>query len=224
MLFDLRSRGRRRTVRVIYLGLALLMGGGLVLFGVGTGNGNGGLLNGLSNSGSGGGAQHQVVSQAERAALTQVKAHPSSPSAWSSLIQADWSAANQSPDFNSTTGVYSAAGRRALTQTTQAYARYASLVKQPDPNVSILAARADVILKNWPAAASAWQNVAVAEGNAPNAFLCWSVTAQAAGNTRIASLAAAKATALVPSASRLQFKQELKAAEAAPTTAAAQDC
>ena len=31
MLFDLRGRGRRRTVRVIYTGLAVLMGVGLVL-------------------------------------------------------------------------------------------------------------------------------------------------------------------------------------------------
>jgi len=36
MLFDLRGRGRRRTVQVIYGGLALLMGSGLVLFGVGS--------------------------------------------------------------------------------------------------------------------------------------------------------------------------------------------
>ena len=35
MLFDLRGRGRRRTVQVIYLTLALLLGGGLVLFGIG---------------------------------------------------------------------------------------------------------------------------------------------------------------------------------------------
>ena len=53
MLFDLRSRGRRRTVQVVYLGLAVLMGGGLVLFGVGTGNGVGGLLNAFSGNGSG---------------------------------------------------------------------------------------------------------------------------------------------------------------------------
>ncbi len=39
MLFDLRSRGRRRTVQFVYLGLAILLGGGLVLFGVGAGNG-----------------------------------------------------------------------------------------------------------------------------------------------------------------------------------------
>ena len=43
MLFDLRGRGRRRTVQVIYLILALLLGGGLVLFGIG-GDVQGGLF------------------------------------------------------------------------------------------------------------------------------------------------------------------------------------
>ena len=37
MLFDLRGRGRRRTVKVVYITLAFLMGGGLVLFGIGGG-------------------------------------------------------------------------------------------------------------------------------------------------------------------------------------------
>ncbi len=50
MLFDLRGRGRRRTVRVIYGGLALLIGAGLVFFGVGAGVGGGGLLNSLTGS------------------------------------------------------------------------------------------------------------------------------------------------------------------------------
>src|ERR1700676_3920864 len=49
MLFDLRGRGRRRTVRAIYIGLALLMGVGLVGFGVGGGLGGGGLFNSVGN-------------------------------------------------------------------------------------------------------------------------------------------------------------------------------
>jgi phage-related minor tail protein len=54
MLFDLRGRHRRRLVRVIYTGLALLIGVGLVGFGVGGGFGGGGLLNAASsNEGSG---------------------------------------------------------------------------------------------------------------------------------------------------------------------------
>ena len=42
MLFDL--QGPRKTfVKVIYLGLAILMAGGLVLFGIGSNNAPGGL-------------------------------------------------------------------------------------------------------------------------------------------------------------------------------------
>ncbi len=51
MLFDLRGRGRRRTVQVIYLGLAVLMGGGLVLFGIG-GATPGGLFDAVSGNSS----------------------------------------------------------------------------------------------------------------------------------------------------------------------------
>ena len=50
MLFDLRGRGRRRTVRVLYTGLALLMGIGLVGFGVGGGFGGGGIFTGLNSN------------------------------------------------------------------------------------------------------------------------------------------------------------------------------
>ena len=51
MLFDLRSRGRRRVIKVIYTMLALLLGGGLVLFGIG-GDVQGGLFDAFSqNSG-----------------------------------------------------------------------------------------------------------------------------------------------------------------------------
>ena len=42
MLFDLRGRGRRRSVQTIYVALAVLMGGGLIFFGIG-GSVSGGL-------------------------------------------------------------------------------------------------------------------------------------------------------------------------------------
>ncbi len=80
MLFDLRSRGRRRTVQAVYLGLAVLMGGGLILFGVGAGNGFGGILNAFTGNGSGNN-QKQVVSQQEKQALAAVKANPNSAAA-----------------------------------------------------------------------------------------------------------------------------------------------
>ena len=78
MLFDLRSRGRRRTVQVVYLGLAVLMGGGLVLFGVGAGNGIGGLLNAFTGGGSSSG-RSPVVSQQEKTALKADPAEAQQP-------------------------------------------------------------------------------------------------------------------------------------------------
>ena len=49
MLFDLRGSGRRRTVKIVYIALAFLMGGGLVLFGIGGGGGiSGGLVDAIT--------------------------------------------------------------------------------------------------------------------------------------------------------------------------------
>ena len=49
MLFDLRGSGRRRTVKIVYITLAFLMGGGLVLFGIGGGGGiSGGLVDAIT--------------------------------------------------------------------------------------------------------------------------------------------------------------------------------
>src|SRR5947208_14029067 len=97
MLFDLRSRGRRRTVQAVYLGLALLMGGGLVPVGVGTGTGGGGLLNAF---GGGSSNQKQVISADEKNARKAVRLTPSDPSAWAALVQARWTSAGQGNNFN----------------------------------------------------------------------------------------------------------------------------
>jgi hypothetical protein len=62
MLFDLSSGKRRRVVQVIYATLALLLGGGLVLFGIG-GSGSGGLLEGIGIGGDSGGGDPQYEEQ-----------------------------------------------------------------------------------------------------------------------------------------------------------------
>src|SRR5919204_3038953 len=112
MLFDLRSRGRRRTVQAVYLGLAILMGGGLVLFGVGAGNGLGGLLNAFTGKGSTAG-QTQAVSQAEKAAIKATQTNPNSAAAWAALVQARWSTArSSSADVNANTGQFTDAGKK----------------------------------------------------------------------------------------------------------------
>jgi predicted Zn-dependent protease len=219
MLFDLRSRGRRRTVQVVYLGLALLMGGGLVLFGVGAGNGIGGLLNAFTGTGSSG-AQSQVVSQQEKSALRQTELHPTDPAGWAALVSARWaSASSDSGDYNSTTGVFTATGKKELAATTAAWQRYVQLIKSPDPNLAILAARAYAALGNYSGAASAWEIESLASPNEAKGYECLAVSAYAAKQTREGDLAMAKALSLTPKLSRKALQSEIEAAKTTPSVA-----
>jgi tetratricopeptide (TPR) repeat protein len=218
VLFDLRSRGRRRTVQVIYLGLAVLIGGGLVLFGVGAGNGTGGLLNGLTGNGSGS-AQNSAVSQATKAAEKAVKTDPGSPSAWANLVQADWTNSQQSPELNATTGVYTTRGKQDLTAATGAWQHYLQLTKSPTVSVSILAARAYEQLGQYSGAGSVWEYVIQADPKSAKGYECLAMNAYAAKQTRKAELAATQATRLVPQLQRLSLKQELSSAKTQPALA-----
>jgi hypothetical protein len=222
MLFDIRSRGRRRTVQGVYLGLAILLGGGLVLFGVGAGNGLGGLLNAFNGSGSSSN-QSSAVSQAEKSAIKATQTSPNDPGAWSNLIQARWSnASSNAADFTSSTGQFTAAGKRELTNLTDDWQHYQSLVKTPDPNVAILAARAYQYLGSFKSSTAAWQTIATAEPNEATAFECLAANAYAAGDKRVGALAASKALSLVPSVQRTLLQSKLN--QAKTDSSIAQSC
>lgn len=216
MLFDLRSRGRRRTVKTIYLGMAILMGLGLVLFGVGTGSGIGGLLNAFTGSGSN--QQTQVLSQQEKTALAAVKKDPNSAAAWASLVSARWSNASTN-GFNSATNTYTAQGKKDLAQATQDWERYLQLTSNPDPNLAILAARAYAALGNYAGAASAWEINSQANPTEVKGYECLAVSAYAASQTRKGDLAEAKALSLTPKADRATLKSAIDAAKTQPTVA-----
>ncbi len=219
MLFDLRSRGRRRTVQVVYLGLALLMGGGLVLFGVGAGNGVGGLLNAFTGNGSGN-AQSQVLSQQEKSALRQTKLNPTSPTGWANLVSARYVSASSNPaDYNSSTGTFTSTGKKELAATTAAWERYLQLIKSPDPNLAILAARAYADQGKYAGAAGAWEIQTVADPSAPKGYECLAASAYAAKQTRKGDLALTKALSLVPKLSRTTLKSQIQAAKTTPSVA-----
>jgi hypothetical protein len=218
MLFDLRGRGRRRTVQGVYLTLAILMGGGLVLFGVGAGNGLGGLLNAFTGNGSGSN-QNQVVSAQEQSALKGVKADPNSAAAWSALVQARWTAAGQTGNYNATTATFTASGKKKLAQTTQAWQRYLQLTKSPDPNLAVLAARAYAAQDDYAGAAGAWQVETAAAPTELKGFECLAVSAYAAKETRVGDLAMGKALTMVPKAEQTTLKTQISAAKTTPSVA-----
>jgi hypothetical protein len=218
MLFDLRSRGRRRTVQGVYLFLAILLGGGLVLFGVGAGNGLGGLLNAFNGGGSSSG-QKAVVSQQEQQAIKQTQQTPSDPQAWANLLQARWTSAGQGANFNSSTGQFTKSGLNELNLATQAWQRYLNLQKNPDPNLAIVAARAYAGQQNYAGEASAWDIETSADPTAVKGFECLAVSAYAAGQTRKGDLASAKALSMVPKAQQALLKNQLNSAKTQPSVA-----
>src|SRR5918996_2228973 len=104
MLFDLRGRGRRRTVQAIYLSLAILMGGGLVLFGIG-GNTSGGLfdaINGGGGSGDGGSSVDKVAQQRIDTYNKRLTANPRDEASWLGMATVRFQVANTGENYNAT--------------------------------------------------------------------------------------------------------------------------
>src|SRR6266511_5064293 len=124
MLFDLQSRNRRTAVKIIYLGLAVLMGGGLVLFGIGTGSGGGGLLDIFTGGGSSTSAH---VSSAEKKAGREVRLHPQDPQAWADLAQARYQTAGLGENYDQATNTFTVKGRQKLATAATAWQRYLTL-------------------------------------------------------------------------------------------------
>jgi uncharacterized protein YciW len=211
MLFDLRSRGRRRTVQVVYVGLAVLIGAGLILFGVGTGSGGGGLFGAFtgSNTSSGGG---NAVTSAVKKAVARTKKIPSSPSAWANLIAARFSAAN-SVGYNSNTNTYTATGKQQLRLITQAYSHYTALVKSPDTTTATLAAKAYTQVSNWTRSSAIYQTLLQSSPGSIPYLRCVAMTSYAAKNDRVAQLAQARLLAKLPKSVRKQNKALLEQAK-----------
>ena len=215
MLFDLRGRGRRRTVQVIYLGLAIILGGGLVLFGVGTGSGNGGLLNAF---GGGSNNQSSQISSAEKTALKQTQKNPSNPAAWAALETARYQNASSS-GFDTATGTYTTAGKKELANATDAWQKYLALTKSPSNNLAIFAGNAYGTLGQYANSAAAWEIATQSDASSVKSFECLAMTAYAAQQTRKGDLAAAKAASLVPKASRKTLSSQIDLAKTQPTVA-----
>ena len=137
MLFDLRGKGRRRAVQAIYLTLALLMGGGLIFFGIG-GATNGGLFDAIGKNGS---TSVSALSKKELAhAERVVRANRKDPKAWTALARIRITRATTG--YNQSTGQFDDAGKAELAEASRAWQNALDLTKKPDPNVAVLMVQA----------------------------------------------------------------------------------
>jgi hypothetical protein len=220
VLFDLRSSGRRRTVKVVYITLAFLMGAGLVFFGIGGGTAlNGGLFDAFNGNGGGGSADQRFQKQ-EQALVAKVRANPEDAAALAQLARVRVQLASQGDNYDPNSNQYTAAGKAELKQAASAWEQHVALAKdKPDPRVASLMVQAYVAL-NDPSNAAAAQEVVAEERNSTGAYSQLALLAYQAGQTRKGDLAAAKAVDLAPKDQRKTVKDELAQAKAQATAGA----
>src|SRR3954471_17958618 len=210
MLFDLRGRGRRRAVQAIYLGLALLMGGGLVLFGVG-GATSGGLLDAFKSD-SGSADVSDVFKKRVEAAEKAVQARPNDANAWAELTKVRFQQAGSGDGFDQNNGVFTDKGKQQLRQTEAAWNKYVTLTKKPDANVAniMIQAFGQAGLNEPDKAVGAMEAyLATREATGP-LYVQYAALAYQAGQTRKAELASKKALALTPKDNQEQVKAQLQ--------------
>jgi hypothetical protein len=209
MLFDLRGRGRRRTVQVVYLGLAILFLLGFVGFGVGVGGGGGGIFNALTENG---GSNSASFAGKVAAAQKRTKSHPGEAAAWAALAEAQLHQASESEFFNQTTEQYTASGKVLLAKMAHSWNTYLQL-EAHHPNAELAQRMAGIFGEqalNQPASEARALQVAIA-GKPPSAGL-YSSLAEAAYKARHLSegdAAAHKAVSLAPATERKRVQKYL---------------
>jgi hypothetical protein len=211
MLFDLRGR-RRRAVQVTYLMLALLMGGGLVLFGIG-GEVSGGLLDAFKGGGgqSGDSALEDRIDRQEE----RLQASPRNEAVLQNLVRDYYSLATSRRE--SGTAGFPEDARDDLRKAGSYWQRYEEAADEPSPDTAGYALQIyDVSALNRPKEAQRAAAILAEAANDTPSYLRLVSYAARAGDTRTADLATQKAVELAPKAQRKLIKQQAEALKKSP--------
>jgi hypothetical protein len=215
MLFDLRGR-RRRAVQATYLTLAVLMGGGLVLFGIG-GDVSGGLFDAFSDRSESGGVA-PVVEKRVEANEKRLAASPDNVALLKELVRDQYSLATaQTP---SGTVNFPKEAKANLRKADVYWQRYLKAENgDPDPSLATVALQVyDPSALNKPKKALDAATIVARTDNDAATYLRVVQYAALAGDKRTADLAAQKAVDLAPKDQRKAVKaqaDQLKKPEAA---------
>jgi hypothetical protein len=222
MLFDLRGRGRRNTVKIIYIALAFLMGGGLVLFGIG-GATSGGLVDAITGNGGGGSTNNTSrLNKQEAQAQRQIRADPHNETAWINLIRARYSKALAIGVTDPNSTAFSAKGKAELRRAADAWRQYQALNPKPSDaqtQVASLMQNAFIALGDASGATGAAEIVALGRPS-KGTYANLATLAYQAGQTRKGDLAAKKALSMTPKDLRAGLKAQLDSAKAQASGAA----
>jgi hypothetical protein len=214
MLFELRGRGRKNTVRVIYILLAFLMGGGLVLFGIG-GATSGGLVDAITGAGSSPDSSQKRFEKRETTAQKTLQSNPSDEAAYIDLVRAQISLAGTGDRYDSATNTYTKDGLAQLRKAVASWDKYQALNPKTSDEQAALASRMVQTFTSLGDAAGATgaQEIVAESRDSSGAYSTLAVLAYQAGQTRKGDLASKKALSKTDKDLRQQLKQQLDAAK-----------
>jgi hypothetical protein len=213
MLFDLRGR-RRRAVQGTYLLLALLMGGGLVLFGIG-GSVSGGLLDAFKGGGGGSSGDSVLRDRVDRQEARLAKS-PQNEAVLQNLIRDYYQLATGQRESGAIG--FPKDAKDELRKAGDYWQRYTKAVDgEPSADVARYALQVyDVGALNRPKEAAKAAAIIAQDSNDVASYLRLVSYAALAGDTRTADLAAKKAVDLAPKGERKQVEKQAKALKKPP--------
>ena len=209
MLFDLRGRGRRRTVQAIYLGLAILMGGGLVLFGIGGADERRPARRLQRTTAARTSVSDSVQEARRRPRRRRSQAQPTDAKAWAELTRVRYQEAAVGDGFDQSNGVFTDKGKARSSRRRDRVGQVPDADRRspttPSPSLMVQAFGPNGL--NEPDKAVAAMEIVI-DRRRPTAALYAQLAplAYQAGQTRKAELASKKALALAPKDDREQIK------------------
>lgn len=220
MLFDLQGK-RRRAIQATYLVLAVLMGGGLVFFGVGS-DVSGGLFDAFSDERSGGGDGGSLIADRVAKAEERLRANPRDEAALKEATRGHYQLA--ADVAGAETAGFPPQALPELEKAAAAWERYVALEpKRPDPSLAGLMIQAyspDIGLNRPAQGAEAAEIVADAR-RSPDAFVQLATYAALAKQERKADLAGEKAIELASPRQRSTVKRAVRGAKQSGSAAGA---
>lgn len=224
MLFDLRAGGRRRLIQVVYLFLALLLGGGLVLFGIG-GEVSGGLVDAFREDSGQSDATQQLEERLEEEDA-RLQANPNDPAALAEIAKLRYQIAGAGENFNTEQGRFTESGLTELRAAERAWDRY--LATEPETVASGVAIQMVQVfgatgLDKPERAVEAMELYIDERPQSSNLFAQLASLAYLAGQDRKGDLAADEAVQLADRDDRSVLREQLESTKAQALQAQAQD-
>ena len=204
MLFDLQGP-RKTAVKVIYLGLAILMAGGLVLFGVGSS-----VPGGLADVFSGGNSSTAAAKDNIEKYSKQIAANPKNEKALEGLIAARYSLAGDEENFNQETGEFTEEGKAQLELLKDDWSDYLKATdNKPNLATANFAVSGFLGLQDAKGATEAQQLITEKQPNAAN-YLALMLYASYAGDSLVASGAEVRAKQLATKDEKKEVADQIK--------------